>query len=135
VPQVSTKEDVDMVLGKPVPIMIDGFGWIGGHDYDPNWKIVVFYVGKDDGRPRSLVGRLGSVCLWPKRRISLNGVAFPPVFEKSGLRDERGVDFTVYGDGLGLSYSVYDHDSRDGRIHAGDLSQISYSASKALAGG
>ena len=125
----STKADVEKIMGKPVPIMIDGFGWIPGYDSDPDWKIVVFYIDEGGGCAKSLEGRVSSICLWPKKRISFKGIVLRPQFAQSGLRDERGVDFTVHRDSFGLSYSLYDHDSPDGSFKAGDLSQVSYTVS------
>jgi hypothetical protein len=134
VPYVSTQLDVESILGSPHPISIEAFGWIGGYDDDPEWKIVVFYVG--NVCPGALTGRVESICLWPKKRVSLKGVLFSKRFEKSGVNyPDQGIELSVYRDSFGLSYSVYDRDTPDGRIHAGDLHQISYSAALSVAGG
>jgi hypothetical protein len=109
-------------------VNVEGFGSVGGYDSDPEWTIIVIYIGEDKYTPKTLVGRVDSIMLVPKKRVSLRGVVFPAAFEKSGIRNERGIEFSVYRDSFGLSYSVYDHDSPDGQNEAGDLSQISYSA-------
>ena len=124
---VSSKRDVENLLGKPVPAMIEKLGWLAGFDYDPDWTIVVFYFDGGNGCPKCLIGRVTEIGLWPKRRVPLKNATFSTAFEKSGLVDVNGVKFSIYRDKFGLLYSVYDDDSQDGQIHAGDLNQISYS--------
>ena len=127
VPYESTRADVGRILGKPAPIMVEGIGWIAGYDSDPDWKIVVLIIGGGPGCSPLLIGRVSSIFLWPKKTISLKGVMFPSEFDRSGGRKD-GIDYMLYRDSSGLVYVVADSDSADGRIHAGDLLKVSYSA-------
>jgi hypothetical protein len=129
---VSTKEDVEKLLGKPVPIFREGIGWVAGYDDDPEWRSFVSYFDGGNGCEECRVGRVTEIRLAPKQRVSLSGIVFSQAFEKSGLVDVNGVEFNVYRDKFGLLYAIYKHDSQDGQVHTGDLNQVSYSASYLL---
>jgi hypothetical protein len=63
VPYVSTKEDVEKVLGEPVLIGAeDSAARVFGYAYDPDWTIVVSYVGDPVD---AIVGRVAEITLRP----------------------------------------------------------------------
>ena len=118
---ISTKADVESIFGsdckKPC-------------DYDSNWTIAFDYIGesltivKNFNRPdeknyipkKEAVGKIISVSLRPKKRISFENVVFSAQFKKysyletgygrSEGKDGVWVDF--YGDIYGLQYLVFD---------------------------
>src|SRR2546425_12452683 len=55
-PYISTKDDVDRLLGKPVLVYDDMLrANVSGYDCDPDWRIVVSYIAKGGDLPDSLV--------------------------------------------------------------------------------
>jgi hypothetical protein len=130
-PYVSTADDVDKLLGKPVRVFdyrLHRDDW--GYDYDPDWTIFVDVLGSDPDLTDSVRGRVVHVYLNPKRRVSLIGADFS-AFKAYTFTDSRdpSVGGTVYYDKFGLRYSVYAKDTADGRFHAGDLESIIYGPS------
>jgi hypothetical protein len=129
-PYVSTDADIRKVLGKPVIVYDERLKEnVAGYDDDFDWIIVISVVGKGGELPDSVVDRLDSVTLYPKRRVSLVGADFSAFFPMS-VHDRFGVETIVYYDKFGLRYSVYSEDSADGRFHAGDLQFIVYGPSR-----
>ena len=154
---LSTREDMKRIFGATCE---------GRCDYDENWQVFVNYFG--DGGPTTIskssgefelipkpgfIGTLRIVKLIPKRRISFSRVSFPRRFAKSltyAIGDAWGVNgfegavhstSDVYGDGYGLSYSVYRKEtfnnlrnqqkSRED-VRTGDLLEIEYSIPDSL---
>ena len=131
-PYISNRADVDRILGEPVSVYQKSFGgYVNGYEDDPDWTIVVFYLGKGGDLPASLEGRVSDITLYPKKRVSLKGAEFPPAFRKYSSRDDADVQTTVHYDEFGLRYSVYATESTDGSFHAGDLKLIIYGPSNA----
>jgi hypothetical protein len=128
VPYVSTEEDVEKVLGEPVPIYEeDSTTWVYGYDYDPNWTIVISYVGDPID---SIAGRVAEITLRPGGRVPMVGVTFPSAFHRGDVIDDsRKAKFVAYQDKYGLRYLVYAKDAADGRSLAGDLDSVSYGVS------
>jgi hypothetical protein len=131
-PYVSTRADVDRILGEPVPVYDELLrDYVNGYEYDGEWKVVITYIGQGGDLPDSLVGRVSHITLYPQKRVSLRGVEFLPTFSRYTYKDRRdsNVEGIVYYDKFGLRYSVYSKDSPDGRVHAGDLYLIIYGPS------
>ena len=127
-PYVSTVDDIEKVLGKPVAVYDDLLHtYDAGFQDDPDWTIVIDVVGKGGDLPDSVAGRISDINLYPKRRVSLVGADFS-AFRGYTYR-ERNEEGTVYYDKFGLRYVVYEKDSADGRFHAGDLARIIYGPS------
>lgn len=103
-----------------------------------DWRIVVLYVGdyKDStvhGHlwTHTISGRLASLDVIPKKRISMLGVHFPAAFKHSfGEVSEINVTCDVYTDAFGLQYWIYSEDSETHK--KGDLMEIVYGPSKRL---
>ena len=128
-PYVSTHADVDRILGEPLLVYDDLLlGYVEGYEYDADWRIVMDYLGKGGDIPDSLEGRVSHITLYPKKRVSLEGVKFSAAFSRY-LYTYLSEEVMVYYDKFGLRYSVYAKDSTDGRFHAGDLKQIIYGPS------
>lgn len=130
-PYVSTADDADKLLGKPVRVFdyrLQRDDW--GYDCDPDWTIFVDVLGGDPDLADSVRDRVVHVYLNPKKRISLVGADFS-AFKSYSYMDSRdpNVGGTVYYDKSGLRYSVYAKDTPDGRFHAGDLESIIYGPS------
>jgi hypothetical protein len=129
-PLVSTKADIEKVLGKPVAIYDELLqSNVAGYDDDFDWTIVVSVVGKGGELPDSVVDRLADLTLYPKRRVSLVGADFS-TFMPMSVHDESGGNTTVYYDACGLRYVVYSEDATNGRFHVGDLKSITYGFSQ-----
>ena len=128
VPYVSTEEDVERVLGEPVPIYEeDSATWVYCYDYDSDWTIVISYVGDPID---SIAGRVAEITLRPRGRVPMVGVTFPSAFHRGDVIDgSRKAKFVAYQDKYGLRYLVYGKDAADGRFLAGDLDSISYGVS------
>jgi hypothetical protein len=98
-----------------------------------DWQITPTYIGKPntiDGHAwaQDITGRLASVEITPKRRVSMLGVKFPSAFSHSvGSVSEINVSCDVYSDGFGLQYWLYAEDSAVGK--KGDLMRIVYGPS------
>lgn len=130
-PYVSTDADIRKVLGKPVPVYDEVLrADVPGYQDDFDWTIVISVVGNGGDLPDSVVDRLDSLTLYPKRRVSLIGADFS-AFMSMSVRNRSGEETTVYYDKFGLRYVVYAQDAADERFHAGDLKEIIYGASNA----
>jgi hypothetical protein len=98
------------------------------------WKITPFFVGgaskvNDHPWAKDITGRLASVNVRPKERVSMLGVKFPAAFTHSfGDVSEVNVTCDVYSDSFGLQYWMYAEDSPVGR--KGDLMEIVYGPSR-----
>jgi hypothetical protein len=132
-PNVSTRDDVERILGKPLPIYDERFyvekfnDYLVGYDYDADWIIFVHYWGEGGDVPASAVGRVADITLHPRKRVSLRGVKFPSAFSASGYIDRRSKsEGKTYYDSSGLTYSIYAKDTSDGRHLEGDLKVIVY---------
>jgi hypothetical protein len=134
VPHVSTRAEVERILGEPEPIYDQRFydaksnDYLVGYDYDADWIVIITYMG-EYGDSRHLAGRVSDVRLYPKKRVSMRGVKFPPDFlaSRTWIKD-RSEEYTDYSDKFGLYYSIYAKDSPDGQHLAGDLRVIGYRA-------
>lgn len=102
----------------------------------PDWRIQPLFVGKGNtvnGRPwaKDITGRLASIAIRPKKRVSMSKVKFPPEFTHTfGGVSEINVSCDVYSDDSGLAYWVFAEDSAVGK--KGDLMTIEYRPSKRL---
>jgi hypothetical protein len=94
------------------------------------WKITPLFIGEgskfnDHPRTKDITGRLASINMRPKQRVSMLGVTFPAVFTRSsGGISEVNVICDVYSDSFGLQYWLYAEDSAVGK--KGDLMEIVY---------
>jgi hypothetical protein len=101
-----------------------------------DWRIQPVFVGKGNtvnGRPwaKDITGRLASISIRPKQRVSMLNVKFPKEFtHTSGGISEVNVSCDVYRDGSGLAYWIYAEDSAVGK--KGDLMTIEYGPGKRL---
>ena len=128
-PYVSTVGDVEKLLGKPVAVYDELLqSYVAGFQYDPNWTIVVDVIGEDSELPPTRVGRVLSIELHPKRRISLVGADFSAF--RAATYTARDEETTSYYDKFGLRYVVFERDTANGRFHAGDLKRIEYGPSE-----
>ncbi len=127
-PYISTIDDVERVLGKPVAVYDETLStYVAGFQNDPNWVILIDVVGKDGDLPDSVAGRLLSFELHPKRRVSLAGADFSAF--RGATFTGRDEETTSYYDRFGLRYVVFEKDTANGRFHAGDLKRIEYGPS------
>jgi hypothetical protein len=100
------------------------------------WKITPLFVGEGgnvNGHPwvEDVTGRLASVSMTPKQRVSMLGVRFPAAFTHgSGNVSEGNVICDVYSDSFGLHYWLYAEDSAVGM--KGDLMEIVYGPSRGI---
>ena len=127
-PYGSTEEAVEQVLGPPV-LIYEEHAALGvyGYDYDPDWTIVISYVGDPI---EAIVGRVAEITLRPRRRVSMQGVTFPAAFHRGEVIDSsRKSKFIAYQDPFGLRYLLYAKAAANGRFRAGDLDSISYGPS------
>ena len=98
------------------------------------WRLWPHFVGQGNtvnGRPwaHDITGRLASVEIIPKWRVSMLGVKFPAAFTHSrGGVSEINVSCDIFSDRFGLEYWLYAEDSAAGK--KGDLMQIVYGPSK-----
>ena len=98
-----------------------------------DWRITPTYVSKPStinghAWASDITGRLASVVITPKRRVSMLGLKIPSAFSHSvGSVSEINVSCDVYGDSFGLQYWLYAEDSALGK--KGDLLQIVYGPS------
>ncbi|HLA12822.1 MAG TPA: hypothetical protein VJ023_19710 [Pyrinomonadaceae bacterium] len=129
-PYVSNIDDVEKLLGQPVPIFDRLIRADFGFQYDPDWTIVINVLGKDSDLMDSVAGRVLHVNLYPKKRVSMVNADFS-AFRAYTYRDSRypNLGGIVYADSFGLRYSVYAKDTADGRFLAGDLESIIYGPS------
>jgi hypothetical protein len=128
-PYVSTIDDVEKLLGEPVPIIDDRLHGDFGFECDPDWIIVIDVVGKGEDLPDSVAGRVLLIRLYPKKRVSMVGAdfsAFRAYTYREGAEEAR-----VYYDQFGLRYVVYAKGTADGRFHTGDLESVMYGPSDA----
>jgi hypothetical protein len=100
------------------------------------WRIMPLFIGEGneiDGHPwaHDVTGRLASISITPKLRISMLGVKFPAQFAHSvGGLSEVNVSCDIYRDSFGLEYWLFAEDSRAGK--KGDLMEIEYGPSKEI---
>jgi hypothetical protein len=96
-----------------------------------HWRIQPLFVGegRDSTVRAEVVGRLASLNIRPKQRVSILGTRFPSTFSRSmGSVSEINVSCDVYSDRFGLQYWIYSEDWRNGK--KGDLREIVYGPSK-----
>jgi hypothetical protein len=118
-PYVSDRAAVVRVLGSTQGVELS------------HWRIQPLFVGKgrDSTVRAEVVGRLASLNIRPKQRVSMLGIKFPPAFSSSmGGVSEINVSCDVYSDRFGLQYWIYSEDWRDGK--KGDLHEIVYGPSE-----
>jgi hypothetical protein len=100
------------------------------------WRIRPYFVGERstvNGHPlaHNVTGRLASVSIKPKQRVSMLGVKFPAAFTHSfGGVAEINVECDIYRDNFGLEYWIYAEDSAAGK--KGDLMEIVYGPSRCI---
>jgi hypothetical protein len=117
-PYVSDRALVVHVLGPDQGLHLSG------------WRIWPLFVGdgnKVNGHlwAQDASGRLASVRIIPKRRVSMLAVKFPAAFTHStGGVSEINVPCDVYRDNFGLEYWIYAEDTPTGK--RGDLMYIEY---------
>jgi hypothetical protein len=121
-PYVSTKIDVNRVLGQPDSVFFS---------YGPDWRVIAFYFesASIDGRPYdvTLKGTLSSLKFYPIKRVTFANVVFPAVFNCNSLfASHSPASMTSCSDNTGLNYVFYDENSKDGKILKGDLNYIEY---------
>jgi hypothetical protein len=74
-----------------------------------------------------VAGRVLSIELYPKKRVSLVGADFSAF--RGATYTGRDEETTSYYDKFGLRYVVFEKDTANGRFHAGDLKRIEYGPS------
>lgn len=100
------------------------------------WRISPSFVGLGNtvnGHTwvKDVTGRLASIEIRPKERVSMLGVKFPAAFIHSlGGVSEINVSCDIYSDSFGLQYWLYAEDSAVGK--KGDLLQIVYGPSERI---
>ncbi len=149
---VSTKEDVEKVLGKNCD---------SGCDYDENWTVEFSFFDnnwiKTDTDPNGVktvqyldqkyLGKLRKIELRPKKRISLNNMVFPSQFNKLSRSEitknpqqdiSKMVTYELFQDSDGLTYELFGAKDIDNTktkekslYNKGDLYLIIYNYSKA----
>ena len=112
-----------------------------------NWWILPFFIG--DGTTinghtlaRDVIGRLASIAIIPRKRVSMLGTKFPAAFAhgEGGSSSDgislgkvvpgTSVSIDIYSDDYGLQYWLYAEDSTAGK--KGDLLRIQYGHSKRI---
>jgi len=123
-PYVSDRAEVVRVLGSTEGIELS------------HWRLWPLFVGEgstSNGHAwaQDVTGRLASVVVKPKQRVSMLGIKFPPAFSRGpGRVSEINVSCDVYSDSFGLQYWIYSEDWHDGK--KGDLKEIVYGPSKVV---
>jgi hypothetical protein len=134
VPYVSTRDDVERALGAPARVYDQRFyvkkfdDYLVGYDHNLDWIIIVTYIAEGGSLPPSLVGRVSDISVYPRKRISLQGMEFPPAFTRSTYENNK-TELTVYHDKFGLKYSIYSRVSAGDSHEIGDLEAIEYGVS------
>jgi hypothetical protein len=103
-----------------------------------HWRVFVLFVGDYklntvNGHlwAHNISGRLATLELKPRKRVSMRHVKFPPAFTHSlGSVSEINISCDVYSDDSGLEYWIYSENSYVGR--KGDLMSIKYGPSERL---
>lgn len=101
------------------------------YSWRPEWDVYIYFVTRDDaGRPgqmHGLRGRVRSIDLIPRGRVSFAKVVFPSAFVKHHVVAADAA-WDEYADDQGLTYAVYS--SRPAHVDArpGDLDRIIYGA-------
>ena len=132
----------------PYPNELPGFKFYAKYlaqlrPYVSGRTLVVHVLGSDQGielrrwriRPlfEDITGRLASVSIRPKQRVSMQDMKFPAAFTHSlGGVSEVNVTCDVYSDSFGLQYWLVAEDSTVGR--KGDLMEIVYGPSRRILG-
>jgi hypothetical protein len=131
VPFVSTKEDVEKILGQDCR---------KGCDYSENWRIEIQFVEQSLralGKEQipcvfdKYLGKYESISFYPKKRTGKKHLRFGKVFTYGWgeTYDSEEPDVGHYSDKYGLTYRVY-HDVKASRsLRKGDLIAISYGIS------
>ncbi|HEY7403838.1 MAG TPA: hypothetical protein VIB39_09965 [Candidatus Angelobacter sp.] len=125
-PYISEKSDVIRAIGSD-----QGKEFTG-------WRVFVSFVGDHKSNTvnghlwaQNITGRLASLDLVSRKRVSMRHVTFPAVFAHSyGSISESNLSFDVYSDGSGLEYWIHAQNSRWGK--KGDLMRIIYGPSDRL---
>jgi len=123
-PYVSNRRLVVRVLGSSQGIELG------------RWRILPFFLGEGSNVnghawAEDVTGRLASIDIKPKERVSMLGVRFPAAFAHNlGSVSEINVSCDVYSDSFGLEYWVYAEDSPAGK--KGDLMRIVYGPSERI---
>jgi len=121
------------VSGRTVVVQV--FGSDQGIELS-RWKITPLFVGEgsrvnDHPWAKDIAGRLASVDIRPKQRVSMRGVKFPVAFTHSlGSVSDVNLACDVYSDSFGLQYWLYAEDSAVGK--KGDLMEIVYGPSRRI---
>jgi hypothetical protein len=121
-PYVSDREAVVRALGSDQGVELT------------HWRLRPMFVGEGStsnghASAQGITGRLASVVVRPKQRVSMLGIKFPPEFSRSlGNVSEINVSCDVYSDSFGLQYWIYSEDWHDGK--KGDLKEIVYGPSE-----
>jgi len=124
---------------RPYISELDSVTRVLGSDHgreSPDWRIQPLFVGKQNtvnGRPwaMDITGRLATIAVRPKKRVSMSQVKFPALFtHASGTVSETNVSCDVYSNESGLTYWILAEDSDVGK--KGDLMTIEYGPSKRL---
>ena len=127
-PYVSTIDDVERLLGEPVAVYDELLHtYVAGFQDDPDWTIMIDVVGGGGNLPDSVAGRVLSIELYPKKRVSLVGANFSAF--RGATYTGPDEETTSYYDSFGLRYVVFEKDTANGRFHAGDLKRIDYGPS------
>ena len=125
-PMVTSQSEVFALLGKPKQVF---------YEAQSGWHFVILYIesgGCYDGKPwaSSLTDKVAHVDLIPEDRVSMTGVSFPSVFTRDDQSSPHvDASWYSYKDVHGLEYHVFNEDSPDGSIRAGDLMEIVYGPS------
>ena len=128
-PMITSQSEVFALIGKPKGVF---------YEAQSGWLFVILYIGSGgcyDGRPwpASLTDKVAAIELRPKERISMAGLTFPAVFTRSdGSSAHVDASWYSYKDVYGLEYQVFNEDSPDGSIRAGDLKEIFYGPSSKI---
>jgi hypothetical protein len=123
-PYVSDRAAVVRVLGSTQGVELS------------HWRLQPLFVGEGStsngyAGAQGVTGRLASVVVIPKHRVSMIGIRFSSAFSRSlGNVSEINVSCEVYSDSSGLQYWIYSEDWHGGK--KGDLEEIVYGPSKEI---
>jgi hypothetical protein len=94
------------------------------------WRIQPTFLGEGVWS-HDIEGRLASVDIWPKQRVSMLGVKFPAAFtHRQFIVSEINIAFDVYSDSFGLQYWIFAQNSAGGKKD--DLWKIVYGPSEKI---
>ena len=141
VPLKSSLADVRAVLGQPrkatdlhsyfspYPGDKQAFAPLFEYSWKADWDVYIYFVTRDQseqpGPLHGLSGRVFSLDLIPRNRVSFVGVTFPAVFSKRHVVAADAA-WDEFSDTHGLTYEVYTGRPAHGDAVKGDLNRISY---------